>query len=114
MLSLTVQAAFFPHAGENPAPAVPADGLTVLVEEQYPPFSYTDGKGVLTGFDVEVAEGICRELGTACRIRPVRMFGRKETVQICLSAETGKGQFQEQMPGRILRKKQRTETAPRN
>lgn len=72
MLSLTVQAAFFPHAGENPAPAVPADGLTVLVEEQYPPFSYTDGKGVLTGFDVEVAEGICRELGTACRIRPVR------------------------------------------
>lgn len=72
LLWLTVQAAFFHPDAENTAPAVPEDGLTVLVEEQYPPFSYSDEKGELKGFNVEVAQGICRELGTVCRIRPVQ------------------------------------------
>lgn len=46
------------HAGND---------LTVAVLQNYPPFAYTDEYGKLTGFDVEFAEALCRQLDARCR-----------------------------------------------
>ena len=37
--------------------------LRVAVEGTYPPFNYRDEQGKLTGFDVEIAEGLAAKLG---------------------------------------------------
>ena len=37
--------------------------LRVAVEGTYPPFNFRDEQGMLTGFDVEIAEGIAGKLG---------------------------------------------------
>lgn len=41
--------------------------LSVAVLQNYPPFSYTDAQGNLTGFDVEFAAALCRQLRATCR-----------------------------------------------
>ncbi|MFY9641953.1 MAG: transporter substrate-binding domain-containing protein [Rhodomicrobium sp.] len=43
-------------------------GLRVLTEADYPPFNYYDEEGQLTGFNVDLARAICRELAVTCEI----------------------------------------------
>lgn len=42
--------------------------LRVLTEADYPPFNYYDEEGQLSGFNVDLARAICRELAIACEI----------------------------------------------
>ncbi|MGO9171159.1 MAG: transporter substrate-binding domain-containing protein [Rhodomicrobium sp.] len=42
--------------------------LRVLTEPDYPPFNYYDEEGQLTGFNVDLARAICRELAVNCEI----------------------------------------------
>ncbi len=42
--------------------------LRVLTEADYPPFSYYDDEGQLTGFNVDLSRAICRELAVTCEI----------------------------------------------
>lgn len=42
--------------------------LRVLTEPDYPPFNYYDEEGQLTGFNIDLARAICRELAVTCEI----------------------------------------------
>jgi polar amino acid transport system substrate-binding protein len=42
--------------------------LRVLTESDYPPFNYYDEEGRLTGFNIDLARAICRELAIECDI----------------------------------------------
>ncbi len=42
--------------------------LRVLTESDYPPFNYYDEEGRLTGFNIDLARAICRELSVECDI----------------------------------------------
>ena len=65
--------------GGGPAPAQSAAGeggaaprravLRFLTDSDYPPFHYFDQDGTLTGFNVELARAICRELEATCDVR---------------------------------------------
>jgi len=43
-----------------------AADLRVGVEGAYPPFSWKESDGTLKGFDIEIAEAICAEMGRNC------------------------------------------------
>ena len=43
--------------------------LKVAVGAPYPPFAEHDAEGNLIGFDVDMAEALCRELGKRCEVR---------------------------------------------
>jgi polar amino acid transport system substrate-binding protein/arginine/ornithine transport system substrate-binding protein len=45
--------------------ALAAD-LRVGVEGAYPPFSWKEADGTLKGFDIEIAEAVCNQLGRKC------------------------------------------------
>lgn len=82
---LTGLAALFLLAGwflagrdERPAPALPDDPLEIGVEADVEPFSYVGLRGELTGFDVEFAREVCRELHRECRIEPMAVRGRQQ------------------------------------
>lgn len=49
------------------------EDLVVLLTPHSVPFSYADEQGRLTGFNVDVANAVCRELGRGCRLE-VRPF----------------------------------------
>jgi len=58
----------------------PAAALTALrfaTVSDFPPFSFTGRDGALTGFNVELARAICRELAVACTMqtRPFESLG---------------------------------------
>lgn len=55
------QAAVQPRA---PVPSGPV--LRIAVEGSYPPFSETDSKGRLKGFDIDIARALCTELAVRC------------------------------------------------
>ena len=42
--------------------------LRVVTEPDYPPFNYYDEEGQLTGFNVDLARALCRELSVNCEI----------------------------------------------
>ncbi len=42
--------------------------LRVLTEADYPPFNYYDEEGRLTGFNIDLARAVCRELSIECDI----------------------------------------------
>jgi polar amino acid transport system substrate-binding protein len=58
--------------------------LRFVTESDYPPFNYQDEDGALTGFNVELARAICKELDVNCEInsadwgRVVDMLKKKE------------------------------------
>lgn len=66
------------------APALAADPMRVVVSGPYPPFAEIDENGTLHGFDVDIAEALCKELGKECvvsnmefdEIIPALMEGR--------------------------------------
>jgi polar amino acid transport system substrate-binding protein/arginine/ornithine transport system substrate-binding protein len=48
------------------AAATPALALDVCVEGAYPPFSETAADGSVVGFDIDIANALCAELGETC------------------------------------------------
>lgn len=43
-----------------------ADSLNICVEGAYPPFSYTEASGDVAGFDIDIANALCAEMGNDC------------------------------------------------
>lgn len=46
--------------------AVPALAMNICVEGAYPPFSETAADGSIVGFDVDIANALCAEIGEEC------------------------------------------------
>lgn len=46
-----------------------AEELTFGTEPSYPPFEATTEKGELVGFDIDVAQAICQEIGATCTFK---------------------------------------------
>ncbi|WP_426151747.1 cystine ABC transporter substrate-binding protein [Pseudomonas sp. DC3000-4b1] len=49
--------------------------LKVGLEGTYPPFSYVDDSGKLTGFEVELAQALAKELGVKAELQPTKWDG---------------------------------------
>ena len=45
-----------------------AADLRIGVEGAYPPFSWKESDGTLKGFDIEIAEALCQEMGRKCTL----------------------------------------------
>lgn len=61
LLSVAVLAAW-------PLAAARAQNLRIAVEGEYPPFSKTDKKGKMSGFDVDIANALCKALEAKCEL----------------------------------------------
>ncbi len=48
--------------------AVAQDPIRIATEGAYPPFNFTDANGELQGFDVDIANALCKELNRECTI----------------------------------------------
>ncbi|AHG86839.1 ABC transporter arginine-binding protein [Bibersteinia trehalosi USDA-ARS-USMARC-190] len=46
-----------------------AQEITFAMEPSYPPFELTNEKGEIVGFDVDVANAICKEIGATCHFK---------------------------------------------
>ena len=76
-----------------PLRAAPAEVLRIAVEGEYPPFNQTDKKGKLSGFDVDIANALCKALDASCefikqrwdRIIPDLVDGKYDLVVSSLS-----------------------------
>ena len=49
--------------------------ISVGLEGTYPPFSFVDTDGKLTGFEVELSEALAKELGVKARLQPTKWDG---------------------------------------
>ena len=49
--------------------------IKVGLEGTYPPFNYQDENGKLTGFEVELAEALAKELGVKAEFQPTKWDG---------------------------------------
>lgn len=49
------------------APVV-AEDLKICVEGAYPPFSYTTDSGAIEGFDIDIANALCAQMGKSCEM----------------------------------------------
>ena len=49
--------------------AASAQELTFAMEPSYPPFETTNEKGEIIGFDVDVANAICKEIQATCKFK---------------------------------------------
>ncbi|MEJ2124141.1 MAG: transporter substrate-binding domain-containing protein [Alphaproteobacteria bacterium] len=59
--------------GQTTGPKPDWSWLTVMrfmTDTDYPPFNYRDEGGALTGFNVDLARAICKELEVTCKITP--------------------------------------------
>lgn len=64
------------HAAENLLAQVKDKGeLRVGLEGTYPPFSFQDERGKLTGFEVEFAEQLAQHLGVKAKLQPTKWDG---------------------------------------
>lgn len=52
--------------------AAPVRALEVCVEGAYPPFSQVTAEGTVAGFDVDIADALCAEIGETCTFRLTR------------------------------------------
>ncbi|MEH0071711.1 transporter substrate-binding domain-containing protein [Pannonibacter sp. Pt2-lr] len=50
-------------------PAQPPEKIEFLASDDFPPFSFRDPQGRLTGFNVDLARAVCEELGASCSLR---------------------------------------------
>jgi lysine-arginine-ornithine-binding protein len=48
--------------------SVQAADLRIGVEGAYPPFSWKESDGTLKGFDIEIAEALCKQMGRRCKM----------------------------------------------
>jgi polar amino acid transport system substrate-binding protein len=53
---------------KKPPPAEGLSTIRLLTDEDFPPYSYRDANGGVTGLNVELALGVCSELALACEI----------------------------------------------
>ena len=64
------------HAAENLLAKVKDKGeLRVGLEGTYPPFSFQDENGKLTGFEVEFAQQLAQHLGVKAKLQPTKWDG---------------------------------------
>ncbi len=49
--------------------AAQAKDITFAMEPSYPPFELTNEKGEIIGFDVDVANAICKEIQATCHFK---------------------------------------------
>ncbi|WP_432697997.1 transporter substrate-binding domain-containing protein [Marinobacterium sp. YM272] len=64
-----------------------AEPLVIATEGTYPPFSYTDERGELTGFDVDIAWALCERMQRDCEMVEA------EWTQLLPLLESGKADF---------------------
>ncbi len=57
------------------AGAAKAETLKVCAEGAYPPFSLTNEAGNLEGFDIDIANALCDEMGVTCEINATEWDG---------------------------------------
>ncbi|RMQ42286.1 Cystine-binding periplasmic protein [Pseudomonas cichorii] len=62
-------------AGEQLQKIKDSGTLNVGLEGTYPPFSFVDENGKLTGFEVELSEALARELGVKAKVQPSKWDG---------------------------------------
>ena len=55
--------------------AMPALALNICVEGAYPPFSETAADGSIVGFDIDIANALCAEIGETCELVKVDWDG---------------------------------------
>lgn len=51
------------------AVAAQAQDITFAMEPSYPPFEFTNEKGEIIGFDVDIANAICKEIQATCHFK---------------------------------------------
>ncbi len=64
MKRLLAAAAFATFA----APAADAADLNICVEGAYPPFSEMNSSGDVVGFDIDIANALCGQMGKSCKL----------------------------------------------
>ncbi|MCO8161650.1 cystine ABC transporter substrate-binding protein [Pseudomonas sp. 21LCFQ010] len=62
-------------AGEQLQKIKDSGTLNVGLEGTYPPFSFVDNNGKLSGFEVELSEALAKELGVKAKIQPTKWDG---------------------------------------
>ncbi|MBI6851706.1 cystine ABC transporter substrate-binding protein [Pseudomonas lijiangensis] len=62
-------------AGEQLQKIKDSGTLNVGLEGTYPPFSFVDENGKLTGFEVEFSEALAKELGVKAKVQPTKWDG---------------------------------------
>ncbi|AHG43124.1 cystine transporter subunit [Pseudomonas syringae CC1557] len=62
-------------AGEQLQKIKDSGTLNVGLEGTYPPFSFVDESGKLTGFEVELSEALAKELGVKAKVQPSKWDG---------------------------------------
>ena len=68
----SIMTGFWPVERNLPRPEMGnRDTIRFITESDYPPFHYLDSAGVLVGFNVDLAWGICTALKVRCTIRRV-------------------------------------------
>ncbi|SDT93544.1 transporter substrate-binding domain-containing protein [Stappia sp. ES.058] len=60
---------FWDPRGVGDRPTAPPDTIRFLASDDFPPFSFRDGTGRLTGFNIDLARALCEELDSACSLR---------------------------------------------
>lgn len=62
---------------ERPVPGA-IGAIRFLVTDDFPPFSFRDRRGQLIGFDIDLAEAVCKVLEVACavQVRPFDTLGK--------------------------------------
>lgn len=73
--------------------ATPAAALGVCVEGAYPPFSEVAPDGTITGFDIDIADALCAQIGETCtlvrtdwaRMIPSLLAGRCDAIIASMS-----------------------------
>ncbi len=60
---------FWDPRGIGDRPLIEPETIRFLASDDFPPFSFRDGTGRLTGFNIDLARAICEELNAACSLR---------------------------------------------
>ena len=58
-----------------------AKDLTFAMEPSYPPFETTNEKGEIIGFDVDIANAICKEIQANCSFKSLSFDGLVQAVK---------------------------------
>jgi polar amino acid transport system substrate-binding protein len=60
---------FWDPRGAGDRPTATPETIRFLASDDFPPFSFRDGTGRLTGFNIDLARALCEELDSACSLR---------------------------------------------
>lgn len=60
---------FWDPRGIGDRPLIEPETIRFLASDDFPPFSFRDGTGRLTGFNIDLARAICEEMNAACSLR---------------------------------------------